>query len=371
MNCGSGTDPIEGSALAISILEHFNLIGATTICTTHYDELKKFVIQTPGFENASCEFNIELLKPTYRLLLGIPGSSNAFAISKRLGLSQELIDKAQKRVDSNSTNVENILNKLQNDKILIEKEKDFILKESENIKKLEENLEKQNSDLEHKKQEIIEKAKVKAREILLDAKNEADTIIKNMNKLSRENYFKELENNRSTLKNKLNQLSKDLISTQNKSSTNTVDISKLKKGLEIYLPSVGKNAIILSLPDKDNNINVQCGVMKFKVKTSDIEFIKNKKTTTTSQKISISSMKISNEINFLGYTVDEALPILDKYLDNAYLAKLSSIRIVHGKGTGALKNGIHSFLKNHPHVKSFRLGAFGEGEMGVTIVQIK
>lgn len=370
MNYGSGTDPIEGSALAISILEHFHIIGATTICTTHYDELKKFVIETDGFENASCEFNIELLKPTYRLLLGIPGSSNAFAISKRLGLSQELIDKAQKRVDYNSTNVENILNKLQNDKITIEKEKEFVLKESENIKKLKENLENQTSYLEHKKQEILENAKIKAREILIDAKNEADTIIKNMNKLSKGNSFKELENNRSVLKNKLNEISKDLILPENK-PTNKVDLSKIKKGLEIYLPSIGKNAIILSLPDKDNNINVQSGVMKFKVNINDIELLKNKKTSTTSQKVSMSSMEISNEINFLGYTVDEALPILDKYLDNAYLAKLSSVRIVHGKGTGALKNGVHNFLRNHPHVKSFRLGTFGEGEMGVTIAQIK
>ena len=191
-----------------------------------------------------------------------------------------------------------------------------------------------------------------------------------MNKLSKENSFNELENNRSELKNKLNELSKDLISPENK-STNTVDISKLKKGLEVYLPSVGKNAIILSHPDKDNNMNVQCGVMKFKVNARDIELIKHKSSSTTSQKISMSSMQISNEINFLGYTVDETLPILDKYLDNAYLAKLSSVRIIHGKGTGALKNGIHNFLRNHPHVKSFRLGTFGEGEMGVTIAQIK
>jgi len=368
MNYGSGTDPIEGSSLAISILEYLNKIGCITLSTTHYDELKKFVLSTPEFENASCEFDLDNLKPTFRLLMGIPGSSNAFAICKRLGLADDLIENAKSRVNDKDSVIEDILNKLQADKILIEKEKENILKDSTEINKLKLELEKEKDFLHQNKSDILKKARLEARSILIDAKAEADELIRQINK---ETNLNTINQKRTEFKNKLSNISNDLLETTSNNSKNIIDISKLKLGMDIFIPSLNKNAVILSMPDENNNINVQAGVMKFKINIADIKLVNENKNSNKISYNNSSTMKISTEINFIGYTVDETLPILDKYLDNAHLAKLSTIRIVHGKGTGALKKGIHAFLKTHPHVKSFRLGTFGEGEAGVTVVEIK
>lgn len=368
MNFGSGTDPIEGSSLAISILEHLSKIDCITLSTTHYDQLKKFVLDTPNFENASCEFDLENLKPTFRLLMGIPGSSNAFAICKRLGMNNLLIENAKSRVDNKDIVIESIINKLQNDKITIEREKEKILEDSNRIHNLKIELEQEKESLKNNKSDIIKNAKLEARSILIDAKNEADELIRQINK---ENNLGTLNQLRSNFKNKLSNISNEILEASSNITDNNIDISKLKLGTDIYIPSLDKKATILSLPDDKGNINIQSGVMKFKINIADIKLINDKKNITKTSYSNLSTMKISPEINFIGYTVDDTLPILDKYLDNARLAKLSTIRIVHGKGTGALRKGIHSFLKNHPHVKSFRLGTFGEGENGVTIVEIK
>lgn len=330
---GSGTDPVEGANLAISILQNFHRQGSTVISTTHYQELKHYCLLTKGFENASFEFDLENLQPTYKLLIGIPGKSNAFAISKKLGLNQDIIDCAISFIEKDSLNIEELMKNIYDNKIIIEKEKEEIEKNSNQISKLREELEKQSNKLKEKEDLVIKKAQAEAREILLSAKEQASKTIKELNSLSYGETNK-ANNIRNEINNKLNSISSN--------SDNGLDIEKLKAFNEKFNLKNNK---------KNNQFN-----------NTKVSFSKDS---------NFKSQNISSEINVIGFNVEEAIFTLDKYLDNCTIAKLSPIRIVHGKGTGKLRKGIHNYLKTNPHVLTFRLGTFGEGEMGVTVVELK
>lgn len=375
---GSGTDPIEGANLAISILDYFKNLGLLTIATTHYQELKQYALVTEGFENASVEFDINNLAPTYKLLVGIPGKSNAFEISKNLGLNNNIINKAKSLMTSEQINVEELLKNIYDNKTKIEKEKTEIELKLTKISELEKNLIHSNEALRKQEQDLINNAKIKARDILLDAKEEANEIIKELNKLSSSD-IKIADN----LRNKLNKKIKDN-SVLEHVPNNTLDISKnlepneIKPNLEVFVKTLEKNGTVLSYLSKSNEVQVQIGIMKMSINIKDLEKAHKDNSSKLNNKVhtsgytSISKSKTAKtEINIIGLTVDEAIFIVDKFLDDSSLAKLKTIRIVHGKGTGKLKNGIHHFLKTHPHVSSFRIGTFGEGEMGVTVVELK
>lgn len=367
---GSGTDPLEGANLAISILDYFKSINALTIATTHYQELKKYALITPGFENASVEFNVETLSPTYKLLIGIPGKSNAFEISKKLGLDNNIIDKAKKLMSSNDIEFEELLKNIYYDKLSIEKEKEKILAESQEISKLKEKLLKENYEKEKQEKEIINNAKIKARNILLEAKEDANEIIK---KLSNTSNSKKMDNLRNSLNSKIGNIKLENISSENINKNNNISIDEIKPGKEVFVTSLNQNGIVLSNVSKNNEVQVQIGSIKMNVKTNLLQNVKgSSKKDNSSSTLNISkSRTVKPEINVIGMNVEEANFVIDKFLDDCSLAKLETVRIIHGKGTGNLKNGIHQFLKTNSHVKSFRLGTFGEGEMGVTVVELK
>lgn len=365
---GGGTDPIEGAALAISILSYLHNMGSLTIATTHYSEIKNYALVTEGFENASSDFDTKTLKPTYRLLIGVPGKSNAFAISKTLGLKQEILDNAESLIDSSTIRSEELLRKIYDDKLKIEEEKEEIDKSLAEIETLKQSLEKDNSLLEEQANSILSNAKVQARNILLQAKEEADTLIKEMKHI---NDSQQMYN----IKQNLNEKIKE-IKFEQKENSSTLSSGDIQLGMSVFVTTLGQDGIVLSLPNKNNEVQVQVGTLKLNIKVSKLAKGKtsphvNKTVTKKQSQTELKGSTISNEINVIGYTVDEATFAIDKYLDNCYLSALSSVRIIHGKGTGALKNGIHQFLKKHPHVKSFRMGTFGEGEMGVTVVELK
>lgn len=329
---GSGTDPVEGANLAISILQYFHELGAITISTTHYPELKNYCLLTDGFENASSEFDIEKLEPTYKLLIGIPGKSNAFAISKKLGLKQEILEKANSLMKDDDISIEELMKSIYDSKIAIEKEKENIQKNSTQIEALRKSLEKENTDVKNKEKEQIEKAKKEARELVLSAKEEANRIIRELDKIEAESL------------KKANQLRNNLNETLQTINEKGEDGNKLN--LEIL---------------KSLNSREQMKKQKVGKTASKVNFMKNE---------TFKSKNISSEINVIGLNVDEATFLIDKYLDNCAISRLSPVRIVHGKGTGKLREGIHNYLKRNPHVKSFRIGTFGEGEMGVTVVEL-
>ena len=375
---GSGTDPIEGANLAISILDYFKNLGLLTIATTHYQELKQYALVTEGFENASVEFDINNLTPTYKLLVGIPGKSNAFEISKNLGLNDEILNKAKSLMASDQVNIEELLKSIYDNKAEIEKEKTEIELKLAKISELEKNLIRDNEALRKQETDLINNAKIKARDILLNAKEEANEIIKEMNKLA--SYDIKTADN---LRNKLNKKIKDNSILEHTSNTdmdieNTLKPDEIKPNLEVFVKTVGKNGVVLSHISKSNEVQVQIGIMKMNINIRDLVKAKQDnskkldKNIQTSGYTSISKSRTAkSEINVIGLTVEEAIFVVDKFLDDSSLAKLQTVRIVHGKGTGKLKNGIHQFLKKDPHVSSFRMGTFGEGEMGVTVVELK
>lgn len=368
---GSGTDPIEGSSLAISILEYIYTNGAITLATTHYPEIKNYALVTKGFENASCEFDIENLKPTYKLLVGIPGKSNAFAISKRLGLQNDILERANELLATDHINIEELLKSIYDNKLQIEKEKEEIDKNLNQIEILRNSLETNLSSHKQNEKEIIEKAKKEARQILLDAKSQANDIIKNLNELPETTNSLKQANN---LRNKLNSSLKDYAPKLKESTSSDLKPEDIKIGMNVLLKTLNTKGCILSIPNKSNEVQVQVGNAKMTLNIKLLEKTSqdtNKISTTSKKNINLKAKNISSEINVIGQNVDEAVFLIDKYLDDCSLAKLSPVRIVHGKGTGKLRQGIHTFLKSHPHVKSYRLGTFGEGEMGVTIVEIK
>lgn len=368
---GSGTDPIEGASLAISILDYFKNSGSLTVATTHYQELKKYALVTDGFENASVEFDIDTLSPTYHLLIGVPGKSNAFEISKKLGLSENIIQMAKSNLSKKDVDFEVLLKNIYDNKLKIESEKLEISKELENISNLKKSLERDNSKLLNEELEIINNAKIKARNILLDAKEEASSIISKMNNYANSNS--ELNNLRNQLNKDIKNISITSVDEKKISLKNSLDIKDIKPHTEVFITTLGQNGIILSNISKSNEVQVQIGSMKMNINIKYLEKVKdsNKKNSSTVSYNSVSKTRTAKpEINVIGLNVDEAIFVIDKFLDDSYLAKLQTVRIVHGKGTGKLREGIHKFLKSSSHVKSFRIGTFGEGEMGVTVVEL-
>ena len=373
---GSGTDPLEGANLAISILEYFKNKNILTLATTHYQELKKYALVTEGIQNASVEFDIENLKPTYKLLIGIPGKSNAFAISEKLGLKKEIIDYATSLLEKNDIDFESLLKSIYDDKLKIEKEKEQIEKNLHQVELLKNNLQRDDSKIREQEKEIINKAKLEARNILLDAKDDATSMISKMKEISESSSeLKELNNMRNSLNNSIKNIS---LSGNDKLNVTPLNESEIVVGTKVFVSTLGQNGIVLSKISKSKEVQVQIGLIKTNVSIKFLEKPKNLKDDLTSKPTSsystrnASKTKTANsEINVIGLTVDEAIPLVDKFLDDCFLAKLQTARIVHGKGTGKLRQGIHSFLKKNKRVKSFRIGTYGEGEMGVTIVEMK
>ena len=370
---GSGTDPVEGAALAISILSYLKDINSLVCCTTHYQELKEFALVTDGFENASFEFDIENLKPTYKLLVGIPGKSNAFAISKKLGLDEQILNVANAHLKEDKVSIEELLKNIYDNKLKVEKQVEETEKNLRQVEALRKSLEKKQDDVLEKRAKMLEDAKLEARDILLSAKEEATEII---HELSASVDLKQANNLRNKLNNKIRNINSVHYSGQD-NSFEVINKNDIKDGLNVYISSLGTNGIILgNTVNKSNEVQVQVGSMKMNVKLSDLRKLSSnitasKSTGKVTTEKSSKTKVISPEINVIGQNVDEAIYIIDKYLDNCASANISPVRIVHGKGTGKLREGIHSFLKKHPHVKSFRIGTFGEGEMGVTVVEIK
>lgn len=367
---GSGTDPLEGASIAISILEHFQSNGSLTVATTHYQELKKYALIHTSFENASVEFDINTLSPTYNLLVGVPGKSNAYEISKKLGLSEKIINNAQSNLDKTDIDFEELLKNIYDNKSKIEKDKIEISNELEKVTNLRKSLEKDNSNLLEQNKNIINNAKQEARKILLEAKEEANSIISKMNDISMSSS--ELNKLRNNLNAKIKDLS--IPKTQPEKPKNAISVSDIHPGVEVFVTSLGQNGTIVSNISKSNEVQVQIGSMKINVPIQYLEKIKKSNTgkNSTASYNSISKSKsVKSEINVIGMNVDEAIWVIDKFLDDTSLAKLQSVRIVHGKGTGKLREGIHKFLKTNSHVQSFRIGSFGEGELGVTIVELQ
>ena len=364
---GSGTDPIEGSSLAISILEYLNKLNILTIATTHYHEIKNFALVTNGFENASVEFNFDTLSPTYKLLVGVPGRSNAFIISEKLGISDKIISRAKDFINEDTTSIEDLLNNIYEDKRIIEEEKLKINANLAETEKLKTSLKTDSDILKAKEAEIIENAKIKAREILLNAKEDANEII-------RELEAKPIAKKSNELRNNLNKKIGKLTNKKVEPDHTSLDKKDIKIGLEVDIPSINQSGTIISNITKSNTVQVQIGSLKTYFKISDLTIAKNvakKEVSVQSKKRDFKVSSISPEINVIGQNVEEACFVVDKYLDNCVLNGLLNVRIVHGKGTGTLKRGIQKFLKDHPHVKSYRLGTFGEGEDGVTVVELK
>ena len=376
---GAGTDPTEGAALAIAILSHLHEQGIRTMATTHYSELKVFALSEPGVENACCEFDVETLRPTYRLLLGIPGKSNAFAISSKLGLPDYIIEKAKEQLSEHDESFEDLLTHLEDSRRTIEKERAEIASYKREIELLKNKFEQKQLRLDEQKERILREANEKANSILRDAKEFADETMKNFRKFGKENISAaDMERERERIRQ---QLAKTQGSSriEVKKPKKTYKASDFKLGESVKVLSMNLTGTVSSLPDAKGNLFVQMGILRSQVNISDLEIIEEPMTITAKQMRRTSSgkmkmrksMSISPEINLLGKTVDEAIAELDKYLDDAYLAHLSPVRIVHGKGTGALRQGVHNYLKRQKHVKSYRLGAFGEGDAGVTIVEFK
>jgi len=376
---GAGTDPTEGAALAISILDDLHLRGITTMATTHYSELKVYAMTTKGVCNASCEFDVASLKPTYRLLIGIPGKSNAFAISKKLGLPQYIIDNANQHMKAEDIHFEDLLSDLEHSRLTIEKERKEIDSYKEEIQKLKTELKAKSKRLDERTDNIIRKANEQAADILREAKEFADETIKTMNKHGMS--VKELEKQRSAVRERMNKRQEKLaIQKSTPKSHKTFDPSEFKEGVYVRIISMNVIGTVLDKPNQKGEVHVNIGSITTKTKINNLEILDNYKAADdkvpkksgSSSKIRMNkTASISPEINLLGCTVDEAISRLDKYLDDAYIAKIEQVRIVHGKGTGALRNGITAYLKGIPYIKSFRLGAVGEGDAGVTIVEFK
>ena len=374
----AGTDPTEGAALAMAILKNFLRRDVTTMATTHYSELKVFALSTEGACNASCEFNVETLSPTYRLLIGIPGKSNAFAISSKLGLPDYMIDEAKKFIDVNDQSFEDLIADLETSRSTIEKERLEIEQYKSQVAGLKQKLETKQDNLSKQKERILREANEQARKILQDAKDYADQTIRDMNKLAagKTGNMKELEKKRSAVRDKLSKTDDRLAIKKDQAKKNRPE--EFHPGDSVRVLSMNIKGTITGKPNSKGQIAVQMGILKSMVSLTDLELLDEevikaptlKKTGAGKIKMS-KSASISTSLNIIGKTVDEAMPELDKYLDDAYLAHLNQVTIIHGRGTGKLRTAVHNKLKKCRYVKSYRLGAFGEGETGVTIVDFK
>ena len=375
---GAGTDPTEGAALAISVLDHLHGRGIRTMATTHYSELKVYALSTPFVENACCEFNVETLRPTYRLLIGIPGKSNAFAISSRLGLPDHIIKDARRHITQDKESFEDLLANLENSRLTIEKEQAEIEAYKREVQALKERLESKQEKIDQSRDRIIREANEEAREILQNAKELADETIRTFQKAGAASSIKDLEKSRRKVHDKISEKNEKLALKSEKTTHKILKPNQIRLGDSVKIVSMGLKGSVSSLPDKNGRLFVQCGIIRSQVSLSDLvlleeETVKTEKMQRSSSgKLKMSkSYSVSTEINLLGRTVDEALSELDKYLDDAYLAHLPSVRIVHGKGTGALRKAVHGYLRKNRVIKSFRLGEFGEGDAGVTIAEFK
>lgn len=375
----AGTDPTEGAALAVSILSYFHSRGIRTMATTHYSEIKIYALTTSGIENACCEFDIETLSPTYRLLIGIPGKSNAFAISKKLGLSDTLIEDARTRISSNEQNFEDLLSDLEASRITIEKEQAEINRYKSEIAALKQQLKNKQEKLDESRDAILRKAKEEANQILQEAKDTADEAIRNFNKYGTTRpSIQEMEKQRTNIREKMAANEKKSSKEKDTAIYNPKVPKKLRIGDSVKVLSMNLTGTVHSLPNAKGDLFVQMGILRSQVNIKDLVLIEDaapgskKYAKTDAGKLKMSkSASVSTEINLIGKTVDEAIALLDKYLDDAYLAHLPSVRIVHGKGTGALRSAVQSHLKRQSYIKSFHLGEFGEGDAGVTIAEFK
>ena len=377
---GAGTDPTEGAALAISILSYLHERGVRTMATTHYSELKVYALSTPGVENACCEFDVQTLRPTYRLLIGIPGKSNAFAISSKLGLSDNIIQRAREQISEQDESFEDVLSSLEENRVTLENEKLEIQRYKQEIQNLKNQLEARQEKLEAQKQRILKQANEEAHKVLEEAKEYADQTMKLFHKFQKNSVdTAAVERERQELRRRMNK-AESKMAEKNKPQKPHKELTAkdIHPGDSVNVLSMNLKGTVGSRPDSKGFLFVQMGIIRTKVHLSDLELVDEPVITTPSMqktgagKIRMSkSASVSTEINLLGRTVDEAIAELDKYLDDAYIAHLKSVRVVHGKGTGALRKGIHDYLRRQKHVASFRLGEFGEGDAGVTIVEFK
>ena len=382
---GAGTDPDEGAALAIAILSSLHERGIRTIATTHYSELKIFALSTPGVENGCCEFDVSTLRPTYRLLIGVPGKSNAFAISKKLGLPDEVIESARAHLTDAEEDFEDVISDLEDRRISMEEAEKQMHRNRDEAAALRSSLERRTRQLEESREKILAKAREEAAQILRETKAYADETIRNYNRYGGEaNKAREMERERTKLREKMNALDKKSSAVESKNAAaleekrRSIDPKKLKVGDAVFVKSMNLKGTVTSLPDQKGNLKVRMGILNSSVNLKDLELIDEVTIRAPglqrsgSGRVSMAkSASVSPEINLLGMTVDEGVSALEKYLDDARVAHLETVRIVHGKGTGALRKGVHDYLRRQKKIASFRLGQYGEGDAGVTIVQLK
>ena len=374
---GAGTDPTEGAALATSILDHLHRQGIRAMATTHYSELKVYALSTEGVENACCEFDVESLRPTYRLLIGIPGKSNAFAISSRLGLEDFLIEDAKKRINAQDVSFEDMMAELQDSRVKLLNEQEEITRYKSEIRTLRDALQKKQDRIDERKEKILSDAAAQANAILQEAKDYADETMKNFHKFGKASIsVKDMEAERARLREKIKENDSRTAKAAPKPKKK-LKAASLHLGDRVRVLSLNLEGTVSTLPNPKGDLFVQMGILRSQVNINDLEYIGEaenlqKGMTTGGGKLRMSkSAAVSTEINLIGMTVDEAIAHLDKYLDDAYLAHVPNVRIVHGKGTGALRTAVHQYLKRCKHVKTFRLGTFGEGDAGVTIAEFK
>ena len=377
---GAGTDPTEGAALAIAILSTLHEQGIRTMATTHYSELKVYALSTAGVENACCEFDVETLRPTYRLLIGVPGKSNAFAISSKLGLPDAIINKAKEQISEQDESFEDVLSSLENSRVIIENERLEVERYKEEVRTLKEQLEAKQEKLDERRERILREANEEALAILRETKEYADQTMKLFHKFQKDHVdTAAVEKERQNIRQRMSQAEKHItLKQETRKPKKELNPKDLRLGESVKVLSMNLKGTVSSHPDSKGYLFVQMGIIRSKVHISDLELVDEPVITnaalsrTGAGKIRMSkSSSISTEINLLGKTVDEAIAELDKYLDDAYLAHLKTVRIVHGKGTGALRKGVHNYLRRQKHVASFRLGEFGEGDAGVTIADLK
>ena len=373
---GAGTDPVEGAALAMSILTHLHRKGIRTMATTHYSELKIFALSTEGVSNACCEFSVETLRPTYRLLIGIPGKSNAFAISQKLGLSEEIIEEAKGFIGVKDQSFEDVIADLEQKRIATEKDVEEAAKRLAEAEALKKKYQEKSDRLDAAKERVLREANEQAKDILQEAKDYADSTIKKFNKWGASGAGREMEQERNALREKLGEKENSLaIKKKKQKNRKVMTAEEIKVGDTVQVLSLNLTGIVATLPNAKGELYVQIGALRTQANLKDIVPAEQsqepeKKTRTESGKIKMSkSMSISPECNLIGMRVDEALPVLEKYLDDAYLSHLPQVTIIHGRGTGALRDAVHQYLKRLNYVKKYRVGGFGEGDHGVTIVE--
>ena len=376
---GAGTDPTEGAALATAILANLHKRGSLVMATTHYSELKLYALQTPDVQNACCEFDVSTLQPTYRLLIGIPGKSNAFAISGKLGLSPEIIEDAKSRVSSDSQNFEDVLSDLEASRIKLEQEHKTISENRKEISRLKKELREKTEKLEQSREKILQNANQEASRILAEAKNVADDTIRKYTKWAKsDRHIQEMEKERAELRNRMNKHQNQSGSKPQKRKKKSIKASDLMIGSNVHILTLNADGTVSTLPNEKGDLFVQAGLLRTQVNIKDLELLPEEKTKQTEKRHSGSgkiridkAASVHQEVNLIGMTVDEAMPVLNKYLDDAYLAHMTQVTVIHGRGTGALRKAVHQQLARLKYVKSYRLGEFGEGDMGVTIVTFK